>query len=166
MVRQLTFLALSAAISFASMANGAPIAILPDAPLSEITAKVGTFFDEATSTTTSTTTSAASLPSGFVQTATSEAGHIESVISSLGGNAVTLASSGEGVVTGAHLTIANSIPTSRPMTTTSTAAPSSTASQKNGALSSVRSAETMMPVVFVTLATLVAGTAVGALGIL
>ncbi|KAJ3750989.1 hypothetical protein DFH05DRAFT_1469451 [Lentinula detonsa] len=192
MIRQLIFLTLSAA-SFAFVANGAAIVRRSDA-VSDITAQAASLFGDATSIVNSefaVATSAiesafghTSLPSGFVQTVTSEAGHIESIISSLGGEAITLASAGQGAVTsfaGTHFTVAASpsgspasiqtssgfvtSATSRPLTSTSYAAPSSTVSQKNSASASVQSAGTMMTI-FVTLATLVGSTAVGVLVVL
>ncbi|KAJ4485567.1 hypothetical protein J3R30DRAFT_3730756 [Lentinula aciculospora] len=162
--------------------NGAAI-VGRDVAFNNITAEAASLFGDATNKVDSEFQAAtskiesvfgqASLPSGFVQTVTSDAGHIESIVTSLGGQAITLASSGQGLVTsfaGTHFTVATSSPTSsvsgspvalatsstssgfmtvatsRPLSTTSTAAPSSTASQKNnnGALAGVHSVNSML----------------------
>ncbi|KAJ3869254.1 hypothetical protein EV359DRAFT_76948 [Lentinula novae-zelandiae] len=197
MVRQ-NFLALLA-VSSAVVAHGAVVAIQRDA-FNDITADAASLFGDATSKANSAFQVATSmigsafghtsLPSGFVQTVTSDAGHIESIITSLGGEAITLASSGQGVVTsfaGTHFTIATSSPTptassgssalatsspssgfvtsatSRPVTSTSSAAPSSTASQKNsaGSVQFANKMTTMVPIA-ATLAALVGSVVAGA----
>ncbi|KAJ3890222.1 hypothetical protein GG344DRAFT_66469 [Lentinula edodes] len=202
MVRQ-NFLALLAASS-AVVAHGAVVAIQRDVAFSDITADAASLFGDATSKVNSAFQVATSrigsafghtsLPSGFVQTVTSDAGHIESIITSLGGEAITLASSGQGVVTsfaGTHFTIATSSPTptassgssalatsssssgfvtsatSRPVTSTSSAAPSSTASQKNsaGSVQFANKMTTMVPIA-ATLAALVGSAVAGAFVVL
>ncbi|KAH7881216.1 uncharacterized protein C8R40DRAFT_1064933 [Lentinula edodes] len=202
MVRQ-NFLALLA-VSSAVVAHGAVVAIQRDVAFSDITADAASLFGDATSKVNSAFQVATSrigsafghtsLPSGFVQTVTSDAGHIESIITSLGGEAITLASSGQGVVTsfaGTHFTIATSSPTptassgssalatsssssgfvtsatSRPVTSTSSAAPSSTASQKNsaGSVQFANKMTTMVPIA-ATLAALVGSAVAGAFVVL
>ncbi|KAJ3870836.1 hypothetical protein F5051DRAFT_457193 [Lentinula edodes] len=203
MVRQ-NFLALLAASS-AVVAHGAVVAIQRDVAFSDITADAASLFGDATSKVNSAFQVATSrigsafghtsLPSGFVQTVTSDAGHIESIITSLGGEAITLASSGQGVITsfaGTHFTIATSSPTptaassgssalatsssssgfvtsatSRPVTSTSSAAPSSTASQKNsaGSVQFANKMTTMVPIA-ATLAALVGSAVAGAFVVL